>query len=122
MAAWGKAPSACIHSAYYATHFIAIAALFRAGGVGKRGDVPESHEHVLQHSLRLAETLPPPLNESGKELNRARDMRVETDYFGGAGGNLNIGVHGATSEDAAIVTANAADLISQLRRYWETKR
>lgn len=49
-----------IRSAYYAMHFIAVAALFRTGGVGKRKDVPESHEHVSEHYGRLAETLPPP--------------------------------------------------------------
>ena len=60
MSSWGGAPNACIHSAYYAMYFIAVAALLRAGGVGKRKDVPESHEHVIQHYAKLAETLPDP--------------------------------------------------------------
>jgi hypothetical protein len=46
---WGQAPNACVHSAYYAMHHSACAALLAAGGVGKYLDAPKSHEHVIQH-------------------------------------------------------------------------
>src|SRR3982074_146006 len=42
LAEWGNAPNACIHSAYYAMHHCASAAILAAGGVGKRRDVPKS--------------------------------------------------------------------------------
>jgi uncharacterized protein (UPF0332 family) len=47
IAEWGGAPNACVHSAYYAMYHCATAALLAAGGVGKRRDVPQSHEHVI---------------------------------------------------------------------------
>jgi hypothetical protein len=36
IAKWGSAPNACVHSAYYAMHHCASAAILAAGGVGKR--------------------------------------------------------------------------------------
>jgi len=118
MSIWGEAPNACIHSAYYAMHFIAVAALFRAGGVGKRKDVPESHEHVIQHYAKLAETLPSPFTESGKLLNRARSMRVEADYFSNANATWHSGPHGATATEASELTAQASSFISAWLRRW----
>lgn len=118
MSTWGEAPNSCIHSAYYAMHFIAVAALLRAGGVGKRKDVPESHEHLIQHYAKLAETLPPPFTESGKLLNRARDMRVEADYFRDENGNLQFGMHGATAAEASDLTAQASSFMDNWLRRW----
>src|SRR5882672_598746 len=40
LAAWGNAPNACVHSAYYGMHHCASAAILAAGGVGKLRDVP----------------------------------------------------------------------------------
>lgn len=48
LAEWGRAPNACVHSAYYAMHHSACAALLASGGIGKRLDVPKSHEHVIE--------------------------------------------------------------------------
>ncbi len=118
ISSWGGAPNACIHSAYYSMHFIAVAALLRAGGVGKRKDVPESHEHVIEHYAKLVETLPPPFKESGKLLNRARDMRVEADYFRDEDGNLEFGVHGATAAEASKLTEQASSFIANWLRRW----
>jgi uncharacterized protein (UPF0332 family) len=118
MSEWGEAPNACIHSAYYAMHFIAVAALLRAGGVGKRKDVPESHEHVIQHYARLAETLPAPFTESGKLLNRARDMRVEADYFRDEHGNLDFGMHGATAKESSDLTTEAVSFVANWLQRW----
>jgi len=115
---WGGAPNACIHSAYYAMHFIAAAALLHAGGVGKRKDVPDSHEHVIQHYAKLVQTLPPPFKESGKLLNRARDMRIEADYFRDEDGNLEFGVHGATAAEASELTALASSFMANWLRCW----
>jgi hypothetical protein len=47
MAEWGNAPNTCAHSAYYAMHHCAAAAILAAGGVGKRRDAPQSHEHIV---------------------------------------------------------------------------
>jgi uncharacterized protein (UPF0332 family) len=63
LAQWGGAPNACVHSAYYAMHHCAAAAILASGGVGKRKDVPQSHEHVIQHFGGF-------LGESGKVLSR----------------------------------------------------
>ena len=48
IASWGNAPNAGLHSAYYAMHFCAVAAHYRAGEIGKRKNVPQSHVHVLR--------------------------------------------------------------------------
>jgi len=36
IANWGSAPNAALHSAYYSTHFCAVAALYRNGGSENR--------------------------------------------------------------------------------------
>ena len=53
LAEFGQTPNACIHSAYYAMHHAAAAALYASGGVGPRRDVPKSHEHVIEHFGKL---------------------------------------------------------------------
>lgn len=107
LAPWGEAPNACVHSSYYAMYFTAVAALFRSGGVGKRKSVPESHEHVLQHFISLCERQASPLNASGKSLNRARDLRVECDYYRDSSGQMNSGVHGESKAEAAELAVEA---------------
>jgi len=68
---WGEAPNACVHSAYYAMHHCAAAAILAAGGVGKRRDVPQSHEHVIQHYGNLIASETGFLGQSGMILSRA---------------------------------------------------
>lgn len=80
LATWGQAPNACIHSAYYARHHCAVAALFATGGVGKTKDVPRSHEHVIEHFGNLAEGEPESIAELGALLSRARRDRMAADY------------------------------------------
>jgi uncharacterized protein (UPF0332 family) len=118
MSDWGEAPNACIHSVYYAMYFIAVAALLRAGGVGKRKNVTESHEHVIQHYARFAETLPAPFKETGKLLNRPRDMRVKADYFRDEHRNLGFGVHGATIKEASDLTTEVSSFVANWLRRW----
>jgi len=98
MALWGKAPNACVHSAYYAMYHCAAAAILASGGVGRRLDVPQSHEHVIQHYGRLVEGQPDDLGETGRMLSRARTDRMVADY------DL---IHGATIGDARGTTADA---------------
>jgi hypothetical protein len=69
LAAWGQAPNACVHSAYYAMHHCASAAILAAGGVGKHRDVPKSHEHVIQHYGKLVAAEPGDLGHSGLVLS-----------------------------------------------------
>ena len=122
LAAWGKAPNACVHSAYYAMHFTAVAALFRAGGVGRHKDVPKSHRIVIQHYAKLAETLPNPLRESGKELTRSLGMREESDYFGSVDHEEDLDGVGATETDAAALTVRAEQFVKNWDRYWLSKK
>lgn len=80
LAAWGEAPSACIHSAYYAMYHCASASILAAGGVGKRQDAPASHEHVSQHFGRLVSEEGGELSGTGLLLARARSDRMAADY------------------------------------------
>lgn len=80
LAKWGQAPNACVHSSYYAMHHCAAAAILSAGGVGRRGDVPKSHEHVIEHFAKLVEGEPGPLGQCGRVLSRARSDRMMADY------------------------------------------
>src|SRR5947199_3772781 len=98
LAEWGNAPNACIHSAYYAMHHCASAAILAAGVVGKRRDVPKSHEHVIEHYGKLVAVEPGNLAHSGRVLSRARTDRMDADY------DL---VRRATKKDAAATTADA---------------
>jgi uncharacterized protein (UPF0332 family) len=109
LAAWGNAPNACVHSAYYAMHHCASAAILAAGGVGKHGDVPKSHEHVIQHYGKLVAEEPGDLRQSGMILSRARTDRMVADY------DL---VSGANKHDAAATAADARKFISACANKW----
>src|SRR5438105_4927311 len=76
LAEWRSAPNACVHSAYYAMHHCASAAILAAGGVGKRRDIPQSHEHVIEHFGNLVATESGYLGQSGIALSRARTDRM----------------------------------------------
>lgn len=115
VAEWGKAPNAALHSAYYSMHFCAVAALYRAGGVGKRKAVPASHEHVIQHYILLTESHGDEfLKTSGILLNRARDDRMRADYFVGADQERGFGVQGARREEAS----EAAEVAKRFLKAW----
>jgi uncharacterized protein (UPF0332 family) len=109
MAEWGEAPNACIHSAYYAMYHCAAAAILAAGGVGKRLDVPQSHEHVIQHYGKLVEGQPD-LVELAMVLSRARTDRMVADY------DL---VRGASNTDAKATTADARRFIDANMKKWK---
>lgn len=109
LAAWGEAPNACVHSAYYAMHHCASAAILAAGGVGKRRDVPASHEHVIQHYGKLVAGEPGDLGHSGLVLSRARSDRMRADY------DL---VRGANKRDAAATAADARRFIEVCKTKW----
>ncbi len=94
------APNACAHAAYYAMHHGACAALLLAGGVGKRKDVPKSHEHVLEHFTSLVLNETGPLARTGLMLNRARGERVIADYDLGA--DIAIVEAAAVTKDARV--------------------
>jgi uncharacterized protein (UPF0332 family) len=80
--AWGKAPNACVHSAYYGMYHAATAVLHIAGGVGNAKRVPQSHVHVLEHFTKLAETVGDEAVEAARLLGRARSIRMTADYGG----------------------------------------
>jgi uncharacterized protein (UPF0332 family) len=109
LAEWGHAPNACVHSAYYAMYHCASAAILAAGGVGKRRDVPKSHEHVIEHYGNLVATEPGDFGRSGTLLNRARTDRMAADY------DL---VRGANNEDASATTADARAFIKFCMSKW----
>jgi uncharacterized protein (UPF0332 family) len=109
MAAWGKAPNACVHSAYYAMHHCATAAILVAGGVGQRRDAPQSHEHIIQHYGNLIASEPGYLGGSGKVLGRARTDRMVADY------NL---IRGISKEEAAVTVQEARQFVDACRKKW----
>jgi len=106
---WGEAPNACIHSAYYAMHHCASAAILAAGGAGKRRDVPQSHEHVIEHYGKLVAGEPGVLGQSGMMLSRARTDRMVADY------DL---VRGTNKSNAAATTAEARKFINACMNKW----
>ncbi len=87
----------------------ASAAILAAGGVGKRLDVPKSHEHVIQHYGKLVAAEPGDLGQSGMVLSRARTDRMAADY------DL---VRGADNTDAADTTAAARVFINDCMSKW----
>jgi uncharacterized protein (UPF0332 family) len=109
LAAWGGAPNACVHSAYYAMYHCAAAAILASGGVGKHRDVPKSHEHVIEHYGKLVASEAGDLGQSGMVLNRARADRMVADY------DL---IRGATQKDAELTTAEARKLVDACRGKW----
>lgn len=109
LAEWGKAPNACVHSAYYAMEHCAAAALLANGGVGKRRDVPKSHEHLIEHFGKLVEGKPGILGDSGRMLSRARTDRMTADY------GL---VESVSEEDARATTSDARKFIDACEVAW----
>jgi uncharacterized protein (UPF0332 family) len=109
IAKWGSAPNACVHSAYYAMHHCASAAILAAGGVGKRRDVPQSHEHVIQHYGNLVASEPGFLGHSGMVLSRARTDRMVADY------DL---VRGITNAEATVIVNEARQLVDACMAKW----
>lgn len=91
-------------------HHAAIAALYAAGGVGKRKDVPKSHAHVLEHYGKLVEPEVEPLSETGRMLSRAHADRMVADY------DL---VQGATQKDAKEATAEARIMVDAVMKRWD---
>jgi uncharacterized protein (UPF0332 family) len=110
MADWGRAPNACVHSAYYAMHHAAAAAILASGGVGKHLDVPKSHEHVIQHYGTIVAKENESLAATGPMLNRARTDRMVADY------DL---VRGADAHDATETTVNARTMVDLIMARWD---
>jgi uncharacterized protein (UPF0332 family) len=109
LAEWGQAPNACVHSAYYAMEHCAAAALLANGGVGKRKDVPKSHEHLIEHFGKLVEGKPGTLGDCGRMLSRARTDRMTADY------NL---VESVSDEDARDTTSEARKFMDACAAVW----
>jgi len=110
LAASGEAPNACVHSAYYAMHHAAAAAILANGGVGKHRDVPKSHEHVIYHFEKIVECEPDPLGSGAALLNRGRSRRIVADYELYAS---------ATAAEAAELTKQARILLDAIRTKWD---
>ncbi len=109
IATWGDAPNACVHSAYYAMHHCAAAVILATGGVGKRLDVPQSHEHVIQHYGNAVASEPGYLGESGKVLSRARTDRMVADY------DL---VRGVANTEATLTVKEARLFVNACKVRW----
>jgi uncharacterized protein (UPF0332 family) len=109
LARLGQIPNACASSAYYAMHHAARAALFAAGGVGRLGDVPNSHEHVAEHYLRLVTGAPEPLGSTAEALDRARFVREVADY------DLYRNVK---ASEALATTVQARIMLDAIRQKW----
>jgi uncharacterized protein (UPF0332 family) len=109
IAEWGKAPNACTHSAYFAMHHCARAAVLAAGGAGKRRDAPQSHEHVIEHYGKKIAGEPGYLGQSGMVLSRARSDRMVADY------DL---VRGITNPDAIEIVKEARKFVEANKAKW----
>jgi uncharacterized protein (UPF0332 family) len=109
LAQWGEAPNACVHSAYYAMHHCAAAVILTTGGVGKRKDVPQSHEHVIEHYGNLVASEPGFLAQSGMLLSRARTDRMVADY------NL---VRSVTKAEAEATVKDAQKFVAACKAKW----
>jgi uncharacterized protein (UPF0332 family) len=109
MAEWGNAPNACVHSAYYAMNHCATAAILASGGVGKRRDAPQSHEHIIQHYGTLVASEPGYLGASGMVLSRARTDRMVADY------DL---VRGVSAKDASATVKEARQFVDACKIKW----
>ncbi|MDB5430454.1 MAG: hypothetical protein JWP35_1570 [Caulobacter sp.] len=90
----------------------AAAALFAAGGVGKRKDVPKSHEHVLEHFGKLVRDEPGDLGEAGRLLSHALSDRMTADY------GL---IEGVSEPDAAETAADAVRFVEVCTVRWKLK-
>jgi uncharacterized protein (UPF0332 family) len=112
LAGFARAPNACVHAAYYAMHHTARAALFANGGVGKTGDVPLSHEHVIEHFGKLVSGEAGELGRCGLLLTRARTDRTVGDY------DL---IRNPTNAEAAATSADAELFVNQCRARWSLK-
>lgn len=104
-----KTPNACIHSAYYAMYHTAAAVLYATGGVGKRRDVPKSHEHVIEHFGKLVALETEELSSLGRLLNAARNDRMVADYDM---------VRGAENLDAQATTKDARHFVDLCSQRW----
>ncbi len=102
-AAWGQAPNACAHSAYYAMHHCAAAAILSSGGVGKYRDSPKSHDHVTEHYGALTKAEPGYLGVSGLALIQVQAQRGVADY------ELNQGVNGREAKSTTLEARRFVD-------------
>jgi len=109
LAEWGNAPNACVHSAYYAMSHCAAAAILASGGVGRRLDAPQSHEHIIEHYGKLIASEPGYLGTSGMVLNRARTDRMVADY------DL---VRGVSASAAKVTAADARQFVDANKIKW----
>jgi len=109
LANWGQAPNACVHSAYYAMHHAASAAILAAGGVGKHRDVPHSHEHVIEHFGKLVAGEQDPLGAAATVISHARSNRVDADYSPN---------QTADAAEANELTAQARIMLDAIRFKW----
>jgi uncharacterized protein (UPF0332 family) len=87
----------------------AAAALFASGGVGKRRDVPKSHEHVLEHFGKLVANETNDLAGQGQVLSAARNDRMVADYDM---------VRGAEHIDAVETTKSARKFVDACGKRW----
>lgn len=72
-----KTPSAAIHSAYYAMHHAARAALIRTDA----DKAPQKHHAVINRFGQIAKQSPDErLRAAGRLLNAALDERLDADY------------------------------------------
>lgn len=76
----GDTPSSTVHAAYYSMHHCARAVLLVLGGVDKWGDVPKSHEHVIEHFAKQAQRHGQDVAALGPVLIAARARRNIADY------------------------------------------
>jgi len=73
------APNGIAHSAYYAMHHCAIAVLLVNGGVDRSGDVPGSHQLVIDKFSELARDIEG-LSECAVSLRQVQSDRIVADY------------------------------------------
>jgi uncharacterized protein (UPF0332 family) len=77
----GSAPSACVHSAYFAMEHCAGAAILRYGGVGAERSFPRRHQDIILHIERLTADETGDMRGFGDSLKEVYLLREAADYF-----------------------------------------
>jgi uncharacterized protein (UPF0332 family) len=109
LAAAGTAPSACVHSAYYAMYHCAAAALLTTGGIGRRGDIPRNHAGIMEEYGKRFDGEEGILGQTGKMLAEALVGRVIADYALG---------RDSTNEEAIEITGKARIFVDACSEKW----
>jgi uncharacterized protein (UPF0332 family) len=106
----GKAPGACVSTAYYAFEHAACAAILLYGGVGPAKSYPLSHKGIISHIGDLT-AKDQDLDRFGPLLNEVYGLREDADYST---------TRHPSSADADFAVRSASDFITACSKKWKS--